>query len=368
MDIGRIDVAVLAVPLTEVFRASSYQITDRKTLLCTVLLSDGTRVSCHSGTGHEDAQLTATLATELGQLLVGRSLADMERNWQLLLNAAKAVASPRRQRYLMHAIGTVDAALWNALGLITGQPLCRLLGSDPEPVPAMLIGGYFAGGDPKEDAERAITAARAADAAAVKLKVGGQAPEADLEKLRWARELGGETLEIVCDVNRAWDLTEARRFIDATEDYRVEWLEEPVTWLTETTDLPVLRALGRVPICAGQSEISPQGALRLIQDGAVDVINFDATWGGGITGWRKVAGAAELTGVRVAHHAEPHLAMHLLAGRRSPGYVEIYEAERDPVWHGLVSAPAARDGCITAPDRPGLGLDMDEDFIAKHRV
>jgi D-arabinonate dehydratase len=333
-----------------------------------VSLADGTQLTCHSGNGHEDAQLTASLARDLGQLLIGRSLHDVERNWQVLLTAAKAVASPLRQRHLMHAIGTLDAALWNALGRVTGQPLCRLLGSDPEPVPAMLIGGYFAGGDPKDDAERAVTAARAADVMAVKLKVGGQSPEADVEKLRWAREFGGADLHIICDVNRAWSLAEARRFIDASQDYRVEWLEEPVTWLSEITDLPILRALGRVPICAGQSEIAPQHAMRLIHTGAVDVINFDATWGGGITGWRKVAGLAELTGVRVAHHAEPHLAMHLLAGRHRPGYVEVYEADRDPVWHHLVSPPAAQDGYISAPDRPGLGLEIDEDFAAKYRV
>jgi L-alanine-DL-glutamate epimerase-like enolase superfamily enzyme len=278
------------------------------------------------------------------------------------------VQSQWRQRNLTHAIATVDIALWHALGITTDQPLSRLLGSDPNPIPAMYIGGYYGEGSPREDVESAVDFVKSSGVAAVKLKVGNRDVDTDIEKLRLTRELGGDALEIVCDANGGWDLRSARRFADAAVEFGIEWLEEPIHWHSDVDGMRIMRANGKVQIGAGQSETSPQRAAKLIKDGVVDVMNFDASWGGGITGWRKVAGLAELSGVRVAHHSEPHLGMHLLAGIRERGYVEIYEPERDPIWYEMVDTPTVTNGAITAPYGPGIGLVVDESFVQRYRV
>lgn len=368
MKVAGISVEAIEVPFDKPFKGSSYAVVSRRALIARVTLDDGTVAVCHSGNGHENAPLVAALATEVGQLMIGKSLHSMEQNWAELFDLAGPVQSQFRQRNLTHAIATVDTALWHALGVASDQPLCRLLGSDPNPIPAMYIGGYYGEGTPQQDVEAAMEFVAVSGVAAVKLKVGGNDVSIDIEKLRLTREIGGVGLQIVCDANGGWDLRSARRFADAAADYGIEWLEEPVHWHSDVDGMLVMRANGKVQIGAGQSETSPQRAAKLIKDGVVDVINFDASWGGGITGWRKVAGLAELSGVRVAHHSEPHLGMHLLASIRHRGYVEIYEPERDPVWYEMVDAPPIVDGAIVAPYGPGIGLTIDESFVARYRV
>lgn len=368
MKVADIKVEAIVVPFAKPFQGSSYAVVSRRALIARVTLDDGTVAVCHSGNGHEDAPLVAKLATEIGQLMIGRSLHSVEQNWAELFRVAGPVQSPWRQRNLTHAIATVDTALWHALGVTTDTPLSRLLGNDPDPIPTMYIGGYYGEGTAREDVESALEFVRDSGVAAMKLKVGHADVDVDIEKLRLARELGGDALQIVCDANGGWDLRSARKFADAAAEHGIEWLEEPVHWHSDREGMRLMRANGKVEIGAGQSEISPQGAARLIKDEVIDVINFDASWGGGITGWRKVAGLADLSGVRVAHHSEPHLGMHLLAGIGNRGYVEIYEPERDPVWYQMVDAPSVINGAITAPYGPGIGLMIDESFVARYRV
>lgn len=367
MKVADIKVEAIVVPFDKPFLGSSYAVVSRRALIARVTLDDGTETVCHSGNGHEDAPLVAKLATEIGQLMIGKSLHSVEQNWAELFDVAGPVQSQWRQRNLTHAIATVDTALWHALGVTTDQPLCRLLGSDPNPIPAMYIGGYYGEGTPEQDVEDAIEFVKSSGVAAVKLKVGSRV-DIDIAKLRLTRELGGDDLQIVCDANGGWDLPTARRFADAAVEYGIEWLEEPVHWHSDVDGMRLMRANGKVQIGAGQSETSPQRAAKLIKDDVVDVVNFDASWGGGITGWRKVAGLAELSGVRVAHHSEPQLGMHLLAGIRHRGYVEIYEPERDPVWYEMIDTPPVIDGAISAPYGPGIGLVIDESFVQRYRA
>lgn len=367
MLIDDVDVEVLQVPLSRTFGGGTYEVKVRKTLVCRVRLNDGTVASCFSGNGHEDPHGVAALVRELGPLIHGAELGAWERNWQTLMAAARPLFSPHRQRLLMHAVGTIDTALWHARGVVTQQPLWAMLGGQPAPLPVMLTAGYYESGDDRTDVARTLEDLEAAGLRALKLKVGARPVADDLRKLELVRATGGDELGIVCDANRAWDRRSAAEFAHGSRDLGLEWLEEPISWLDEADELPLLRASFRVPIAAGQSEISPQGAVRLIERGAIDVSNFDATWGGGITGWRKAAGFAELRDVRVGHHSECHLSVHLLASVANPGFVEIYQPERDPVWYGLVEPQPIVDGQMSLPHGGGLGFELDEKFVARYR-
>ena len=91
------------------------------------------------------------------------------------------------------------------------------------------------------------------------------------------------------------------------------WLEEPVHWRNVPRGLREVRQKAAVPIAAGQSELSVFGCYDLLAGESVDVINVTSNRGGGITAWMKIAGAAALADVAMAHVAEPHIAMHLMA-------------------------------------------------------
>ncbi len=96
---------------------------------------------------------------------------------------------------------------------------------------------------------------------------------------------------------------------------------------------------------------------------------FDASWSGEPTEWRRVAGLAHACDVRMAHHEEPQVASHLLASIPHGTFVECFHPDRDPIWWNLVAnRPPLSDGAIELTEAPGLGWELDEDFIDAHRV
>jgi L-alanine-DL-glutamate epimerase-like enolase superfamily enzyme len=124
-----------------------------------------------------------------------------------------------------------------------------------------------------------------------------------------------------------------------------------------------------VRVCAGQSELSASGCRDLMVDAAIDVCNFDASWSGGPTEWRRVAAMALAFDVQMAHHEEPQVAAHLLASIPHGTFLEIFHPDRDPIWWNLVAnRPELRDGMLELGDAPGLGWELDLDYLEAHRL
>ena len=123
------------------------------------------------------------------------------------------------------------------------------------------------------------------------------------------------------------------------------------------------------PRLAGQSEHSPSGCRDLMEAGAIDVCNFHSSWSGGPTAWRRVAAIALSYDVQMGHHEEPQIASHLLASQPHGTYAECFHPARDPVfWNIIANPPQLDDGDLVLGSRPGLGWDLDWDYIERHRV
>jgi D-arabinonate dehydratase len=106
-----------------------------------------------------------------------------------------------------------------------------------------------------------------------------------------------------------------------------------------------------------------------MMDSAIDYCNFDASWGGGPTEWRRVASLARCFSVTMAHHEEPQISAHLLASVSNSGYVEVFHPERDPLFYEIVSnRNPFENGKYRVPTGPGLGLELDEAVIERFRV
>src|SRR5262249_43353963 len=131
-----------------------------------------------------------------------------------------------------------------------------------------------------------------------------------------------------------------------------------------------VRARTRIPITAGQSEMTSHGVQRLIDAGAVDLVNYDASEGGGVRDWRRVAALCAAAGIGVAHHEESQLAQHLIAAIPHGTCIECFaDPERDPIWHRMwVNRPAIADGTMTVSAGPGFGLELDATMMAQYRV
>jgi L-alanine-DL-glutamate epimerase-like enolase superfamily enzyme len=205
--------------------------------------------------------------------------------------------------------------------------------------------------------------------AGMKLKVGSADLTLDVARVREARSAGGPDFVLAADANQRWTRDEAVRFARLVEDQDLVWLEEPCRWDNDRRFLRDVRQAARVPVCAGQTELSAAGCLELMTGGSVDVCNFDSSWSGGPTEWRRVAAAAQVLGVAMAHHEEPQVAGHLLASIPHGTVVECFHPDRDPIWWNLVAnRPQLVDGRVQLPDSPGLGWELDLEYLEAHAL
>jgi D-arabinonate dehydratase len=269
---------------------------------------------------------------------------------------------------LMQAIAAVDLALWDAMGKFTGLPVHKLLGGYRDKVPVIAIGGYYSERKTEDDLRREVLRYRASGLAGLKLKVGALAPADDADRARLVRETAGEEFILACDANQAWTVSQAIEFCRLTRDLNIRWLEEPVQWFDQLQGLKIVRTQGRLPVTAGQGEISRFGCRDLVLAEAVDILNVDATIAGGVTEWRKIAAMASMLNISMGHHEEPQVALHLLASIPHGLYVEIFpDPERDPMWFDLpVQQPRIFEGFMHLNGEPGFGISLRQDVVERY--
>jgi L-alanine-DL-glutamate epimerase-like enolase superfamily enzyme len=374
---------IRAIPLERrlerVFHGGTYRIDSRYTLVIEVLLSNGVVGQTFGGDEERYQKDIAHCINEsFRDLLIGKDVFASERNWDLmfhcdslgLVNRGIHTLDLANKSIIMQAIAAVDICLWDAAGKTLGLPLYRMLGGYRERVPVIAIGGYYVEGNGEKELCEELQCYQGIGLAGIKLKVGRLAPKDDAERVRFAREVAGPGFIIACDANQGWTSDQAIEFCRAVRDYDVRWIEEPVVWYDQLEGLARVRQQGGIPVNAGQGEISRYGCRDLIEAGAVDILNVDATIAGGITEWRRVAGMASAKNVKMAHHEEPQVSIHLLASIPHGLFVEIFpDPQRDPMWSELpLNPPQIRDGYMRVPDKPGLGIDLNPEVISKFRA
>jgi L-alanine-DL-glutamate epimerase-like enolase superfamily enzyme len=364
LTIAEIETIAIRVPLARTYRGSRYKMTHRSTIITRIRTEEG--IVGEAYVGDEDAgllEIDAIVRTEIAPHLIGEDAFRVERCWELARPATFDILRDRRLGLV--AAACVDAAIWDAVGKALGQPLHRLWGGYRDSLPVLTIGGYYG----MQDVAAEVSVLREQGLAGMKFKVGGLTPDEDAERFRTARGAAGPDFFLCADANQAWTPAEAVRFARLVEDLDLYWFEEPCIWSNDRRAMRDVRYAGGVRVCAGQSEFSAGGCRDLMVEGAIDFCNFDSSWSGGATEWRRVAAAALSFDVAMAHHEEPQIAAHLLASIPHGSFLEVFSAERDPIWWNLVAnRPPIVDGFMTLPGAPGLGWELDTDYIEAHRV
>lgn len=365
LTIARIETIPMRVPLGRVYRGSHYRMTHRSTIVTRIHTEEGIVGEAYAG--DEDAglfEIDAIINDEIAPRLVGQDGFAIERCWELARPATFDILRDRRLGLV--ACACVDAALWDAVGKALDQPLWRLWGGYTDALPMMCIGGYY--DSPLTIAEE-IEDLRERGIRAMKFKVGGASPDVDAERFRAAREAAGPDFVLAADGNQGFTRDDAIRFARLVEDLDLFWFEEPCRWHNDRRAMRDVRMMAGVRVCAGQSEFSAGGVRDLMVAGAIDFCNFDASWSGGPTEWRRAASMALSFDVQMAHHEEPQVSSHLLASIPHGTFVECFHPDRDPIWWNLVAnRPPLVDGKIALPTGPGLGWELDRDYLERHRI
>jgi D-arabinonate dehydratase len=366
MRIHTVDAIAIDIPLRRNFGGSTYAVLKRSTVVTRLRTDDGIVGLVYNGDNREHGpEIVRLIRDDLAPLLKDQDPAEAERIWSRLFALSHA---SRDRKLLMEAIACVDCAIWDVLGRARGQSVCAMLGGRPgRRLPIISIGGYYREGKTLADIGREMESYRLAGMAGCKFKVGGLAPESDAERVRAARAAAGPGFVLAVDANRGWSVEDAVRFARLVEPLEIAWFEEPCHWHDDARMMAEVRRATRIPITAGQSEITSHAVRRLLDAGAVDLVNFDASEGGGVT---EAAALCEAAGVKMAHHEEPQIAGQLLAAVPHGTYVECFaDPERDPAWQTLwANRPTVQDGTFPIPDGPGFDLVLDEAMIQHYRV
>lgn len=366
--IESIETIPLTVPLKHLYKGSYYKMRNRCTIITRIRVSGGILGEAYNAdTDEEQAEVLGIIREEIAPLVIGLDVLAVEQSWAAMLPVT--FDQLRDRRLAMQAIACVDSAIWDAVGKSCQQPLWRLWGGYRDRIPMIGIGGYY--GSSEADLARELEFFRGQQGmVGMKFKIGGQSPHADAARLRVARDIVGEDFIFVVDANQGYTVDEALDFLSVIDgDISLRWFEEPTRWHADWRGLRDVRLRGNVNVAAGQSEISRVGMREMFVNGAVDVSNFDASWSGGPTEWRRVAGMAAAFDVQLGHHEEPQVAAHLLASVPHGTFVEAFSPTRDPIYWGLIAnRPPLVDGQLPLPQEPGFGWVLDEDFIAQYRT
>jgi L-alanine-DL-glutamate epimerase-like enolase superfamily enzyme len=308
--------------------------------------------------------------TGIAELVVGADALAPERLYQKLFSLTWQRLAHEKQwtrEAIVRISAAVDIALWDIVGKVAGLPLYRLFGGYRRQVPCYVTCAYYRDGKTLSELRDEMQMLVSQGHHGFKAKAGGLPLKQDIERLELVRDVIGPERDLMVDVNRGWDLATAIEGARLLEPLRPRWLEEPVRWFDDRRELKLLAQKTRIPLSAGESELTSAGCRALLEEQAIQILQFDCTMMGGFTEGRKLAALCELNHVQVAPHHDCFIHAHIVAASPAGAIVESFtDPERDPLQAELFEdPPRIADGHLTLEEQPGLGLKLSEAAVKK---
>lgn len=320
-------------------------------------------------TENNEMAVVAMIEKHFGPYLIGRDPTKITRLWQemqrLFWWRGGVVASS--------ALSGIDEALWDITGKAYGQPVYKLLGGAVRDRVKVYVRNDLGLSNEVEEVKAAMaegflgfkTGPGKYDHPYNEDKQIGTA----IELFRNLRAVAGPDFALMIDCLGNFSLQAAHRIIEGLYDAKLLFVEEPVNSDSPRNLVELRRAWPGVRIAAGERQVTRWGVREWLELGAVDVLQVDITHCGGISELLRIASMAEVYNVKVAPH-NPYgpvaLAANLHACAAMPNFL-ILEHWR---YYSLFSevqhyGPRVANGHIELTDRPGLGIDLNWDYIAK---
>ncbi len=277
-----------------------------------------------------------------------------------------------RQGAVIQAMSGVEIALWDLVGKATGQPVYKLLGGGFRKTFRAYASILF--GDTPEETERIGRELVTQGYRAVKFGWGpmGQSEASDLAHVRAARRGLGDGVELMVDAGLCWDTATAIRRARQFEPYNLTWLEEPLH-PDNIAGYGRLVAQSPVRIAAGEEICDVAEFQRMMDVGGIDVVQVDVTRVGGLGRSRRIGwDSAERHRLCVNHSYKTGIniaaSLHFVAALPNTHYFE-YCVEQGALRQTLTKQrfPVV-NGDISVPEEAGLGIELDEEVVAKYRV
>lgn len=381
MNITSIEVFVVKTPLETPFAFSQGWVHQRAATLVRVTTETGIQGWGEAFTqGLEPPEIAAaTVSYALAPLLLGQDALSPAVLWQSMYNQTR---DHGRKGSVMSAISAIDIALWDICGKHFQVPIHALLGGAFRRSVQPYATGFYrlnGQGESARLAEEALSH-RAAGFQAMKIKLGFGVKD-DIHVMRSIVEaLNDPSIELMIDTNHAYGRNDAIRLGRALSDYSLRWYEEPVV-PEDIQGYAEVRTALEMPIAGGENEHSAYGFNALLRANALDVAQPDIGSCGGFTAGREILAMAQANGVMV----NPHVWGTAIAQAASLQYIATipkthhslfaaepileYDLSSHPFRLDLIGQPwRMQDGRVGIPDKPGLGIEINMDTIAKYQT
>ena len=327
---------------------------------------------------------------ELAPIVIGEDATNIERVWKKMFDRTRQHG---RGGIIISAISGIDVALWDLLGKKAGLPVYKLLGGYADKLLPYASSGFFSKSKDTKKLSEEVGGYFEQGFRYAKIKVGrnpevfmsplpnmqaanecNYSLEEDLERVEACCKLADKyKAKLMVDANNTWNTYTAIQMGRAFQKMGVFWLEEPLH-LDNIDGSAELAAALDMPIAGYESEVGLFNFREYIRRRAIDIVQPDVIWSGGITECVKIANYA------LAHNLPclPHVFssavslvanMHFLASLNNGGILEL-DCNVYPLRDELLEEPVVigEDGYVHMPQKPGLGIALREDIVKKYRM
>jgi len=318
--------------------------------------------------GPIDRHQAFVISNDLREFLIGRDPLATEYLYDLMLRLNRH----GRSGLFMTGLSAIDCALWDLKGKAWKQPIYRLLGGPTRsavPAYASMLGFSIQ----PEEAARLAKEYQAKGYQAQKWffrygpAAGAEGMAKNIAMAQAVREAVGPDYMLMFDAFMSWNVTYATKTLRALESINPTWMEEPIP-PERVSEFAKLKASTSVPIATGEHVYTRWQSKELLVKGAVDYLQNDPDWTGGITELVKICSLASAFETPVVAHGHSLLSALHVAGAQSPAVVPMVEylVNHQPnkqFFHKTQFAP--ENGSIKLPGAPGLGIELDEAKIER---
>ena len=299
-------------------------------------------------------------------ILIGENPHAVERIWDKMYR----LAIHGRKGDTMMAISAVDLALWDLKGKLLGAPVYELLGGptrDKIRAYASMLGHSIEPNLVTERAKQVIAEGYTATKWFFRHDPteGPEGIRKNLELIRTLREAVGPDVDIMLDAWSSWDVPYTKRMASLAAEYRPYWIEEPVLADMIPQYAELRRSVTTTAIAGGEHEYTRWGVKALLDAGAVDILQTDPTWAGGLTEMVKICALASSVAVPVIPHFGRVASTQLIASQT----LTTCPMQEWLVQHGITGQHFLKykivpeNGYISLPTGPGMSMELDEDQI-----
>ncbi len=316
----------------------------------------------------------AVIEHHLAPMLIGENPLDIAYLWERMYRQTLPFG---RKGSGMAAISAIDLALWDILGKHSNLPVFRLLGGPIKDRIPVYASRLYA--QPLDSLAAEAEAYRQQGFSMMKLRFGWgpkdglEGIKRNLELVRTLRETVGDGVEIMADAYMGWTLDYARRMLPLLAPYNLRWLEEPLI-ADDIAGYAELRAMNIIPISGGEHEFTLRGFRDVVEQRAMDIIQFDINRVGGISQAQKIVALAEAFDISVIPHAGQMHNYHVVMANIACPMAEYFpkvpvEVGNELFWYIFDGEPVAEKGYVSLlEDRPGLGLTLKPDLASHFRI